>query len=241
MSDALVTVVMPAFNEAAFLAASVETVVTGLRGSVDAFEVVVVENGSTDATAAIADALPARFPEVRVLHRVEADYGRALRLGLLEARGDVVVNFDVDFFDLGFLETAVSRVRAVGGPAIVVGSKRAPGSRDSRSRLRKFATWSFTMVLRLAFGLTVSDTHGMKALRTAAVRESARACVSGTDLFDTELVLRAERAGLGVAEIPVTVVELRPARSSFLSRVPRTLLGLCRLRIALAREQRRAR
>lgn len=241
MSGALVTVVMPAFNEADFLATSVESVVTGLRGGVDAFEIVVVENGSTDATAAIADALADRFPEVRVFHRAEADYGRALRVGLLEARGDVVVNFDVDFFDLGFLETAVARVRADGGPAIVVGSKRAPGSHDSRSRLRKFATWTFTTLLRLAFGLTVSDTHGMKALRTAVVREPARACVSGTDLFDTELVLRSERAGLGVAEIPVTVVELRPARSSFLSRVPRTLLGLCRLRIALAREQRRAR
>lgn len=241
MTAVLVTVVMPAFNEAEFLTGSVDAIVAGLRATGAPFEVIVVENGSTDATPVIADALPERLAEVRVIHRKEADYGRALRAGLLEARGDVVVNFDVDFFDLAFLETAVTRVRAPGGPAIVVGSKRAPGAHDSRSQLRKSATWVFATLLRIAFGLTVSDTHGMKALRTADVRDLARACVSGTDLFDTELVLRTERAGAGVAEIPVTVIELRPARSSFLSRVPRTLIGLCRLRIALAREQRRGR
>ena len=67
-------------------------------------------------------------------------------------------------------------------------------------------------------------------------RQYAEECFSGQDLFDTELILRVERAGLGTAEIPVVVRELRPARSSFLSRVPRTLRGLCKLRWALWKE-----
>jgi hypothetical protein len=90
----------------------------------------------------------------------------------------------------------------------------------------------------VGFGLKVSDTHGMKAMRRAAVRQYAEECFSGQDLFDTELILRVERAGLGTGEIPVEVHELRPARSSFLSRVPRTLRGLCTLRIALWKERR---
>ena len=77
---------------------------------------------------------------MRVEHRDEADYGRALRAGLLGATGDAVVNFDADYFDLDFLDAAVAQVLAPGGPAIVVGSKRGAGATDTRAPLRKVAT-----------------------------------------------------------------------------------------------------
>jgi glycosyltransferase involved in cell wall biosynthesis len=232
-----VSVVMPAFNEAEILEASVGEVVEGLRALGIAFEVVVVENGSTDGTAAIADRLAAGHPEVRAQHLEQADYGRALRAGLLAARGTDVVNFDTDYYDLAFLAAALDRLHAPDAPAIVVGSKRAPGADDTRPPLRRFVTAVFSTILRVAFGLRVSDTHGMKAMRRAAVEPHARACRFGADLFDTELVLRVERAGLSTAEIPVAVVELRPARTSILRRAPRTILGLVRLRIALWRDR----
>jgi glycosyltransferase involved in cell wall biosynthesis len=237
MTALALTVVMPAFNEAEILESSVNAVVHGLGARGEAFEIVIVENGSTDGTAAIADALAASEPEVRVEHRAEADYGRALRAGLLAAHGNAVVNFDTDFYDLGFLDAAVARVLAPGGPAIIVGSKRGEGASDERAALRKLATAVFSTVLRVGFGLHVSDTHGIKAMRREAVEPFARACRSGQDLFDTELILRVEHAGLGTAEIPVGVTELRPARTSIMKRVPRTLLGLVKLRIALFRDR----
>ena len=83
MTALALTVVMPAFNEAEILESSVKSVVEGLRDRGEPFELIVVENGSTDGTAAIADALAASEPEVRVEHRADADYGRALRAGLL--------------------------------------------------------------------------------------------------------------------------------------------------------------
>ncbi len=161
-----------------------------------------------------------------------------MRSGLLDSAGDAVVNFDTDYFDLDFLDAAVAQVLSDGGPAIVVGSKRGEGSTDSRVPLRKFATIVFSTILRVVFGLKVSDTHGIKAMRRAAVEPYARICTFGQDLFDTELILRVERAGLRTAEIPVDVREIRPARSSFLSRVPRTLRGLWKLRGALTKESR---
>ena len=103
--------------------------------------------------------------------------------------------------------------------------------------MRRLATATFSTLLRVGFGLHVSDTHGIKAMRRAAVEPYARACTSGQDLFDTELILRVERAGLRTAEIPVLVTELRPARSSLLKRVPRTLRGLVKLRITLFRDR----
>jgi glycosyltransferase involved in cell wall biosynthesis len=238
MTSPRISVVVPAYNEAEILATSVKDIVEGLRDRDESFEVIVVENGSTDNTLALAREIATEYPEVRVEHRDEGDYGRALRHGLLEARGDAVVNFDADYFDLGFLGAAADQVLAPDGPAIVVGSKRAEGSNDTRVPLRKAATWTFSTILRVGFGLRVSDTHGMKAMRRAAVVPYAERCFSGQDLFDTELILRVERAGLRTGEIPVGVHELRPARSSFLSRVPRTLRGLCKLRIALWKQAR---
>jgi glycosyltransferase involved in cell wall biosynthesis len=238
MTGLALTVVMPAYNEAEILESSVKTVVDGLRARGGEFELIVVENGSTDGTDTIADGIAASEPEVRVEHCAEADYGRALRAGLLAANGDAIVNFDTDFFDLDFLDAAVARVLEPDGPAIVVGTKRGEGASDDRAVLRQLATAVFSTTLRVGFGLHVSDTHGIKAMRRAAVEPFARACNSGQDLFDTELILRVERAGLRTAEIPVGVTELRPARTSIMKRVPRTLLGLVKLRIALYRDRR---
>ncbi len=238
MSAPRVSVVMPAYNEAEILASSVTSVVTGLRARGEAFEVLVVENGSTDGTFALAQQLAAGMPEIRVEHRDQADYGRALRSGLLDARGEAVVNFDTDYFDLDFLDAAVGQVLADGGPAIVVGSKRGAGATDNRDPIRKLATTVFSTILRVVFSLRVSDTHGIKAMRRAAVEPYAQICTFGQDLFDTELILRVERAGLRTAEIPVEVRELRQARSTFITRVPRTLRGLWKLRWALWKESR---
>jgi len=226
---------MPAYNEAELLELSVKEVTEGLRGRAEPFEVIVVENGSRDATSEIADHLAASTAEVVTLHLDVADYGAALRAGLLAAEGDIVVNFDVDYYDLGFVADALDRLAAADQPAIVVGSKRALGARDERNGLRRLVTAVFAAVLRYGFGLSVSDTHGMKAMRRESVVPLARACHNGTDLFDTELILRAERAGLVTVELPVVVVERRPPRSSIWRRVPRTLLGLLRLRIQLWR------
>jgi hypothetical protein len=76
----------------------------------------------------------------------------------------------------------------------------------------------------------------MKVLVRAPLEPIVEATHFGTDLFDTELILRAERAGLVVAELPVSVRDTRPPRSSILTRIPRSVAGLLRLRIALWRE-----
>ncbi|HEX2047128.1 MAG TPA: glycosyltransferase family 2 protein [Acidimicrobiales bacterium] len=231
----MISIVMPAHDEAPFLASAVREVAAGMR-SRGQFEVIVVENGSTDATADVGKELMEEIPELRVLSLGAADYGKALRLGFLSARGDVTAFFDVDYYDLAFLDRAVALMGQPGGPAVVVGSKRGEGAVDTRPWARRMVTLVFSSILRYGFGLGVSDTHGMKVLRRELV-PLAEACRFGTDLFDTELILRAERAGFRSGEVPVVVQELRPSRSSIAKRIPRTMANLVRLRMIFWRER----
>ncbi|WP_262324000.1 glycosyltransferase [Acidiferrimicrobium sp. IK] len=225
---------MPAHNEASYLEEALRRAVTGLRERGDAFEVLVVENGSTDDTAAVAARMAAAMEEVSVLSLPHADYGRALRAGFVAASGRQVINFDVDLVNLEFVDAA-RKAAEQEAAAIVVGSKRGPGADDGRPVARRIVTAVFSTLLKVAFGLKVSDTHGLKLLEREALLPHVRTCLFGGDIFDTEVVLRAERAGLTVTEVPVTVSDGRPPRTSIARRIPRTLMGLLRLRVALWR------
>jgi glycosyltransferase AglD len=232
----LISIVMPAHDEAAFIASAVREVAQGMR-SRGPFEVLVVENGSTDATADVAKALEEEVPELRVLSLGIPDYGKALRMGFLAAKGETAAFFDVDYYDLAFLDRAMALMDEPGGPAVVVGSKRGEGALDTRPFPRRMVTLVFSTILKVGFGLGVSDTHGMKVLRRAPLVPLAEKCRFGTDLFDTELILRAERAGLKSGEVPVVVQEMRPSRSSIAKRIPRTIANLVRLRIYLWKDR----
>jgi glycosyltransferase involved in cell wall biosynthesis len=232
----MISVVLAAHNEEGFLATTLGHLLDGLRSRGADFEIVVAENGSTDGTREVAAGVAAEAPEVQTLSLPDPDYGAALRAGLLAARGEIVVNFDVDYYDLGFLDRALARLGEPDHPAIVVGSKRQEGSVDNRALPRKLVTLGFTTILHVGFGLSVSDTHGMKAMRRDAVRSLAEGCRFRTDLFDTELVIRAERAGLGVVDLPVEVTETRPSRTPIAKRAARSLVGLARMRWVLWRE-----
>jgi glycosyltransferase involved in cell wall biosynthesis len=228
---------MPAHDEESFLASAVREVADGLRSRGVDFELLVVENGSTDGTAAIADELAAEIPEASTFSLAEADYGLALKRGFRAATGELVAIFDVDYYDLQFLDGALATMDGADGPAIVVASKRGAGSVDTRAVSRQLVTSGFSLILHVGFGLEVTDTHGMKVLRRAPLAELAESCRFGTDLFDTELIIRAQRAGMKVVEIPVNVRETRPSRSSIARRIPRTVAGLVRLRLALWQER----
>jgi glycosyltransferase involved in cell wall biosynthesis len=234
----MLSIVMPAHNEAGYLEATVREITDALRARNEAFELIVVENGSTDGTLALARELAGAIPGVIVRSRAVADYGAALCDGLLAAQGELVVTFDVDYYDLDFLARARALLERSPSTAIVVGSKRAPGARDTRPWPRRLVTAVFSTLVRAGFGLGVSDTHGMKVMRRELVSTIAKTCQFTTDLFDTELVLRAEREGLGTAELPVTVEERRPSRTPIWRRVPRTVVGLVRLRRLLRRQRR---
>ena len=229
-----ISVAVPIHNEAEYLGEALPRLLAEMEDVPAEVTVILCENGSTDGTAGIALDLAARHDRVEVIRIPQADYGAAMRAGFRVARGEWVANFDIDYFSGEFLRRALEMA---GRADIVLASKRAAGSDDRRSPLRRLGTLVFNRLLRWLFGSAVSDTHGMKLVRRTVIQSVVPFVGSNLDLFDTELVIRAERDGYRIAELPVTVVETRPARSGLLTRVPRTLAGLLRIRLRLWRER----
>lgn len=224
------SIVVPVHNEAGFLPTALPRLVAEMR----AFdhELILVENGSTDETAATAERLFAELGEAGdVLSLPSPDYGAALAEGMRRASGARIVMFDIDYFSGEFVAAALAL-----DADIVIASKRAEGSDDRRSVLRRTGTWGFNRLLRALFSSRVGDTHGMKVFDRRVVEAHIDAVRHTTDLFDTELVLRAERSGAVIVELPVVVEEQRDARSSFVKRIPRTLRGLREIRADFAAE-----
>lgn len=225
------SVVLPAFNEEELLESTTNALVEAIGAAGRRFEVLIIENGSTDGTPALARRLTNLAP-VRLVRMMEADYGEALRTGFVSSRGRVVVNFDVDYFDLDFLDKAVGAIEA-GEAAVVLASKRAPGSKDTRPLRRRLLTAGFTVLMRSLLSVPVSDAHGMKALERSTLSPIVGQTELGGALYDVELVTRTKRAGLAVLELPAAVREVRPARTSVWRRSLDSLLGLVKLRFIL--------
>jgi len=220
---------VPVYNEADFVPVAIPKLVAEVESVGAPYTIHVVENGSSDGTADVAKKA-AGDANVIVSSLPSADYGAAMRHGFLEADSDWVINFDIDYFSADFLRRVIDQPDDVD---LVIASKRDPNSEDRRPPIRRIATLVFNMLLTLILRSRVSDTHGMKAFRSSLVSDIAPQVVSTEDLFDTELVVRAERAGYRIVEVPVVVEEIRAARSSLVKRAPRTIAGLFRMRRVL--------
>jgi glycosyltransferase AglD len=229
------SVVIPIHNEAECLESEVAELVGEMEARGVDYEILLAENGSSDSTPALAEGLAAANPRIQALRVPVPDYGEAMKQGMLTGRGAFVVNFDIDFHDVPFM-LAAGEILATTDAGIVVGSKLMKGAEDKRSPVRHLISWGFTTILRILFDPRMDDTHGMKALRRDVVQRFAPQTVLTTDVFDTELIIRARRAGIPVTAIPVRVEEKRKARSSIVRRIPRTMKNLLRLRVVLWKE-----
>ena len=227
-----ISIVIPVYDEEAILRSAVVDLIDRLVDAPWTDEIVIAENGSTDGTIEVAEALAARFAPIDFLSCDEANYGKALKAGILRARGELVICDEIDLCDTDFHRRAVD---ILSDPEVdfVVGSKAMPGAIDARPAYRRLGTAVINGMLRAGLGFKGTDTHGLKAFRRASVLPIVRACQIDRDLFASELVIRAERAGLGVVEIPVRVLEKRPPSVGLLRRVPTVLKNLAKLFVAI--------
>jgi glycosyltransferase involved in cell wall biosynthesis len=233
-----VSVVIPCHNEEGLLPVVLANLAAWCRSRPGGVEVLLVENGSSDRTLEIAEAAErdrVTGASVRVLVLPVGDYGSAVRAGIKASVGSLVAVLDCDMVDPTFVDRSCVLLDEDDGLGGVLASKRAAGSSDERSLYRRLGTLVFSSLVRAITGSSLSDTHGNKVLRGTSAREHVDQVREDGSLFDTELLVRMERAGWSFTEMPTTIEESRPPRSSYLLRVPGTIRGLIRLRRRLCR------
>ena len=191
-----ISAVLPAFNEEAVIAETVRrTADAFVRLGITDFEVIVVDDGSDDATAARAAAVADHATSVRVVsHPRNRGYGAALRTGFDAATCDAVFHMDSD----GQFDPAeISRLLALYGPDRVVSGYRI---RRSDTFLRRLYHRAFFGLVRIAFGPTVRDVNCAFKLFPRRVGQGLHA--DGA-LVCTEMLVRARRSGYRLMNVGV--------------------------------------
>ena len=202
-----VSVVLPAYNEAATIAETVSVTLDALDDFLPAgsYEVIVAEDGCTDRTPEIAADLADATPAVRHVHADERlGRGRALELAFRQARGDTLVYFDTDLAtDLSHLEELVASVRS-GDCDVATGSRWLPGSDADRPARRGVPSRGYNALVRLVLRSRLRDHQcGFKAFDRDALERLLDDVGDDHWFWDTEVLVRAQRAGYRVREFPV--------------------------------------
>jgi glycosyltransferase involved in cell wall biosynthesis len=226
------SVVIPAYNEVARLEPTLHRVIDYCRALQPEFEVLVVDDGSTDDTAGLVERLATAEPRVRLLALgANRGKGAAVRTGVLEARGREILFSDADLAtpieELGKL-----RAHLTNGCDIAIGSRAAPGA-DIRVRqhpVRELMGRSFNLMVRLAALGGIRDTQcGFKLFRRDAARDLfGRARLDGF-AFDVEILWLA-RGRYQVAEVPVVWSHVDDSKVSPGGDAARMFVDLLRIR-----------
>ena len=227
----IVDIVIPVHNEERDLRASVLRLHAYLTQQFPfSARITIADNASTDATPAVAAELAEELPEVRVLRLNDKGRGRALAAAWLTSDARVVSYMDVDLStDLSALLPLVAPVIS-GHSQVSIGSRLVTGSRVTRGPKREVISRVYNILLRLVLRVRFKDAQcGFKALRADVARSLLPDVVNRNWFFDTELLVRAERAGLRIHELPVDWTDDPDSRVDIVATAIEDLRGVWRL------------
>jgi glycosyltransferase involved in cell wall biosynthesis len=192
------SVIFPAFNEEENIRAVVEEAYRTVPKFAPVFEIIVVNDGSTDRTGDICDQLTEEFSDVRVVHHGQNNgYGAALKSGIKLARNDLIFFTDSDRqFDLKEVATLLEETDAYD---IVAGYR----ARRQDPPHRLLFAWGWNILVRLALGIRVRDIDCAFKAFNRHVFESIQIRSVGA-MVNTEIFSQAHKFGMRVKEVPVS-------------------------------------
>jgi glycosyltransferase involved in cell wall biosynthesis len=200
-TDVGISAVLPAYNEEAIIERTVRHVAGVLAGLTERYEVVVVNDGSRDATASVLAALAEQEPNLPlrvVTHAANRGYGAALASGFDAAREELIFLTDGDKqFDVGELRSFLPEIRDEVDLAIGWRRKRADPP------LRLLNAWGWKLLVNSLFGYTARDIDCAFKLFRRRVWESLTVHARGAT-FSAEFIVKARRLGFRVIELPVS-------------------------------------
>lgn len=201
------TIVIPAYNEEKRLPDALERIHDYMDGRGENCEIIVVDDGSSDGTAGLAEAARKGIPALKVLvNETNRGKGYSVRKGFLAGTGDLVLISDADLSapieEYEHLKRVLEENEADG----VIGSRALPGAviEIHQSFVRRTMGMTFNLLVRMITGLPYRDTQcGFKLFRRAAFETVFEKLNTEGFAFDVEVLLRARKKGLKVVEEPV--------------------------------------
>ena len=196
---------MPAYNEGDSIEVSLNALDRAVKRTKLRYEIVVVDDGSTDSTRVNATKYASRNGHVRVIsYDRNEGKGHAVRTGFMQAAGEAVAFVDSDL-EIG-LSTISAYVKALRHGDIVIASKWHPESVVEMPIMRRILSHSFSALVRLMTGCKLKDTQaGLKAMKRSAFQSIFPRLSVKRYAFDVELLTLAKLYGLKVVEMPVNI------------------------------------
>lgn len=201
------SVVVPAYNERGHICDTIDSLEAAVADACDGYEIIVVDDGSANGTVDRVRTLSEERPLVGFLAGDEnRGKGHAIRRGCQVATGEVVLLLDADGELTPDRITTFLGVMRETGADVVIGSKRHPDSTVTYPPKRRVLSAGYSLLIRLLFGLQVSDTQvGMKLLRWEVVEDVMPLLLVERYAFDVELLALAHWHGYTITEAPVSL------------------------------------
>lgn len=200
-----ISIVFPAYNEANALERTIKKVINTLESFTDSYEIIIAEDGSTDGTDKIAEQLAKKNSHIKHIHRQKRlGRGTALKNSFKQSNGKTLVYMDLDLStDLIHLKELIESI-SVQGFDLATGSRLLSKSKVSRSWTRNIASSSYNFIVRKLLGSKVKDHQcGFKSFRREPLLDLLDEVDATHWFWDTEILVRANRKGYKIKEIPV--------------------------------------
>lgn len=201
------SIIVPAYNESQKIGETISEILKVFMKLEHPFEIIIVNDGSTDNTCQIIDDLALEKPEVKAVHLpLNQGKGYAISKGLEASTGEYVVFMDADLdIHPAQIENIIDRLKKEECD-VAIGSKRHPDSTFSYPLSRKFISTVYYLFVRTLFGLHVKDTQaGLKIYKRNVLKDILPRIIVKMFAFDLEMLVATHKLGYHIKEFPIHV------------------------------------
>lgn len=227
----LIDIVVPVLNEEKILQKSITTLDEYMAKHLPyRYQITIADNGSQDKTPEIAKNLAEKHQSVRVVSLAERGRGRALKQVWQNSSADILAYMDVDLSTS--LDDFLPMIQPLlaGEAGVAIGSRLMKDSRTSRGVKREFISRCYNNIIKWTSGTKFSDAQcGFKAIRRDVAAKFLPKIRDNEWFFDTELLIKTERASVPIHEQPVTWIEDTDSRVKIVKTAVDDLKGLYRV------------
>lgn len=235
----MITLIIPMYNESSIIADTAKTLSEYMNNTFDRYEIIFSDDGSKDDSSKIVREL--ELPNVRVVG-YEQNHGKgcAIRTGMLEAKGDIVMFTDADLaYGTDVIKRAYDLLKDADANMLIGSRNLSKDGYEGYTAMRKLMSKIYIKVLCVVGGFKLSDSQcGCKAYKGEAVKKIFERCKVDGFAFDFESILWAQKFGYKIVEMPVKIVNHRESKVNAIRDTFRMLGDLRKMKKRIKKESK---